>query len=227
MGERMNDIIEMTFKVQGLDTLKAILSMYQLEHKAGDKEIDIPNTGRLHLAKMLGALNFTVGAEIGVEAGLYSEILFQNIPGLHLYGIDNWTWLEHRYWVPQRRIDRYYAEMKERLKNYDFTEVKGWSMEVVGQFVDDQLDFVYIDADHRYETTLEDIVNWSRKVRSGGIVSGHDFIDRKGESKHKVKQAVRFFCKEQNIQPLFLWGSQSKVAGEYRDDARSWMYVKP
>jgi len=42
-------------------------------------------------------------------------------------------------------------------------------------YPDDGLDFVFIDADHSYESVIQDIVVWSPKVRTGGILSGHDY----------------------------------------------------
>ena len=37
---------------------------------------------------------------------------------------------------------------------------------------------VFIDADHSYENTKQDIQDWFPKVRVGGILCGHD-IDHK------------------------------------------------
>ncbi len=39
------------------------------------------------------------------------------------------------------------------------------------------LDFVYLDARHDYASVLEDLGQWSEKVRPGGVLSGHDYID--------------------------------------------------
>lgn len=44
-------------------------------------------------------------------------------------------------------------------------------------FDDGSLDFVFIDADHRYEGVSRDIDAWAPKVKRGGILAGHDFID--------------------------------------------------
>jgi predicted O-methyltransferase YrrM len=38
-------------------------------------------------------------------------------------------------------------------------------------------DFVYIDARHDYASALEDIRDWWPKVRRGGILAGHDYVD--------------------------------------------------
>jgi hypothetical protein len=37
------------------------------------------------------------------------------------------------------------------------------------------LDFVYLDADHAYESIARDIDAWLPKVKSGGVIAGHDF----------------------------------------------------
>lgn len=37
-------------------------------------------------------------------------------------------------------------------------------------------DFVFIDADHRYEEVLKDIALARKLVRQGGIIAGHDYI---------------------------------------------------
>jgi predicted O-methyltransferase YrrM len=41
--------------------------------------------------------------------------------------------------------------------------------------VQDQYDFVYIDASHVYESIKRDIDNYYPKVKEGGILAGHDF----------------------------------------------------
>lgn len=37
------------------------------------------------------------------------------------------------------------------------------------------MDLVFIDADHRYDHVVEDILAWYPKVKSGGIICGHDY----------------------------------------------------
>ena len=36
------------------------------------------------------------------------------------------------------------------------------------------IDFLFIDADHRYESFIADLKAWIPKVKAGGIVCGHD-----------------------------------------------------
>lgn len=136
------------------------------------------------------------GAEIGVEQGRFSEVIAQHCN--KLYCIDAWkAYSDYKDHQRQEKLDRYYWRTKKRLKPYNVEIIRKFSMDAVKDFPDESLDFVYIDANHDYKHTLEDIVEWSKKVRKGGIVAGHDYIDRpeRGET-YKVKEAVNDYCKQ-------------------------------
>lgn len=51
------------------------------------------------------------------------------------------------------------------------------SLEATAKIPDYSLDFVYIDARHDYESVMEDLNAWQSKVRPGGVLAGHDYID--------------------------------------------------
>jgi predicted O-methyltransferase YrrM len=44
-------------------------------------------------------------------------------------------------------------------------------------FADGSVDFVFIDGDHSYEGVKRDIAAWTRKVKPGGMICGHDFTN--------------------------------------------------
>ena len=48
------------------------------------------------------------------------------------------------------------------------------------------VDLVYIDGSHEFHDVVEDINTWKRKIRNGGIISGHDY----GSGWPEVKSAV-------------------------------------
>jgi hypothetical protein len=43
-------------------------------------------------------------------------------------------------------------------------------------FNDESLDFIYIDANHKYEFVKQDMETWFPKLRNGGIFAGHDYL---------------------------------------------------
>ncbi|KKK61572.1 hypothetical protein LCGC14_3012980 [marine sediment metagenome] len=65
---------------------------------------------------------------------------------------------------------------------------------------DDYFDFVFIDADHKYESVKQDIDDWYPKVRKGGILAGHDYA----QSQHGIRKAVddRFGNKVETFQTI-------------------------
>lgn len=130
---------------------------------------------RRELAVHFGELGFTRGAEIGVERGVFSEILCQSIPGLRLLAVDMWApkagYREH---VTAAELARFELETRKRLARYGAHVIKGLSTDVAKTVPDGSLDFVYIDADHSEDAVCADVENWMPKVREGGIVSGHD-----------------------------------------------------
>lgn len=42
-------------------------------------------------------------------------------------------------------------------------------------YEDKSLDFVFIDADHTYESVKADIESWLPKIKNGGTIAGHDY----------------------------------------------------
>lgn len=64
-----------------------------------------------------------------------------------------------------------------------------------------------------------------KKVRKGGIVSGHDYT-RVKELNFTIKDALERLLKEKQINKLFILGYHARQLGVVRDRTRSWMYVK-
>jgi len=139
----------------------------------------LPFTGylestRLHLAEVFNELGYKVGAEIGVDRGKNAKVLFENIKDLKLYCVDPWIAYNKS---SQERVDRNFRWCKNRLKNYNAIFVRKKSIEAAKDIPDNSLDFVYIDGLHEFDPVMLDLIYWSRKVRLGGIISGHDYYN--------------------------------------------------
>lgn len=145
---------------------------------------------RQELARYFKDLGFKLGAEIGVLAGGYSIALCRANPELKLYCIDSWGIGEHRY---RDYHLRQFEKAKRRLARYNCTLVRKLSMDAVLDFKKCTLDFVYIDAKHEFDYVMQDIIEWKRRVRPGGIVAGHDY------QKPCVKVAVDTYTSQHAI----------------------------
>lgn len=119
---------------------------------------------RKDLARYCRSLGYTTGAEIGVADGINAQTFFQEIPDLRLHCID--PWLQH----PSSRENARY-----RLEPYRAYLMRSTSLEASRLFMDESLDFVIIDGDHRFEYAMQDILLWVPKVKHGGMVICHDY----------------------------------------------------
>ena len=214
-----------------MSTLETILKKFDLKIPIGlNKLVEIPDAGRADLAALLGELGFNLGAEIGVLDGVYSEILCQLNPKLKLFCIDPWERTGNYGDYNNHTLARCYENAKARLAGYNCEIIKKTSAEAIKDFADGSLDFVYIDGNHQDPDVTFDVNEWSKKVHSGGIVSGHDFVrvkSRKTNMNWKVKDAVTNYVATNNIPCFFTWGSKAYEPGKVRDASLSWMFVKP
>jgi hypothetical protein len=160
--------------------------------------------GRNALPDLFAELGYKVGAEIGVAKGAYSEILCK--AGLKVYAVDAYTpYRGYRWHTTRKTFDALFEEARDRLAPYDHQIIRGFSTEAVKLFADNSLDFVYIDGNHEFQQVTNDIAEWSKKVRPGGIVSGHDFQRHsKGRYVCHVKDVVLAWTYSHRIRPWFV-----------------------
>ena len=200
-----------------IDTLDFLDKRYALELGMGRKSPIFVESGRLDLARLFFSLGYKIGAEIGVEEGVYSAELCENNPDLKLFCIDPWKpYFRHG----QRKTDRYYKTAVEALANYNCDIIREYSMDAVKDFEDGSLDFVYIDGGHDWKNIVNDIVEWEQKVRIGGIVSGHDFKRQNplpSRYINHVKDTVQAYTRALGISPWFV------LRG---DKVPSWFWVR-
>lgn len=188
-----------------MDTLNFVLNKLNISLD-GQKRmpISLPGFTRNDLAKLFNDLGYTRGVEIGVENGFYSEILCQSNPKLHLYSIDPFQTYPTSGLNTQDKQEVYYRRALARLSKYSCELLRLYSDVAVNLFEDRSLDFVYIDGNHFFPHVAADLYNWSKKVKIGGILSGHDYWQKRHWAESHVVPVVNAFTTVYEIHPWFL-----------------------
>lgn len=189
---------------------------------------EIPDCSRDDLPELFNQLGFRSGVEIGVFEGAFTEVLAKG--GFKVYGVDPWLVYED-YGTPtyQPIADKRYQKAISRLSKYPNVElIRKMSMEAVEDFEDESVDFVYIDGNHQFRYIADDMYEWWKKLRKGGILCGHDYAYFRSRSPCggcQVKEIVDAYALSYRVN-FWVLGRRKKRDGEVRDDYRSWMFIK-
>jgi predicted O-methyltransferase YrrM len=149
---------------------------------------------------------------------LYSEMVSTYSDGAHFVEVGNWKGRSASYMGVEiinsgksirfdcidifTMFEGQYEEFVENIKPLSgiINPIVGSSNEIVHQYEDDSLDFVFIDANHNYEDVLEDLRNWLPKIKIGGVLAGHDYSpDLPYEHSIGVDKAVDDFFGKDNV----------------------------
>ncbi len=167
--------------------------------------------------KLLAELEIKFMAEIGVEKGVYSDCLLKKIPDLTLFCIDPWKIYSDYRQGMEFDTERYYKHASELLSNRAHI-IRKYSLEAVKDFDDLGLDAIFIDGNHDFQNCTNDIVEWEKKVKKGGIVAGHDYCNEVCKNERiDVKGVVDGWTSSQGIKTWFL------TTGDRR---QVWFYIK-
>lgn len=194
------------------------------------KPAHIPDCSRDELPVFLKEQGYKVGAEIGVYKAEYTKKLCE--AGLKVYAVDPYMAFpgQGRTQNRQERQDFLFGHAQRSMKGLDATFIRKTSMDALEDVKDGSLDFVYIDGDHRFRYVAEDIVEWSKKVRPGGVVAGHDYWCTWHGATNvicQVQYVVDAYVKTYDINNFYTIGGteeKSKVGGG--DSTRSWFWFK-
>lgn len=164
-----------------------------------------------------------VGVELGVYAGSFSaQILAGQSRVRCLYSIDPWAPTTECGFSSPEEADYHRHLAVDVLKKFGHRSsiVHAYSFQVVDTFSDNSLDFVYIDSSHLYEQTKQELKDWWPKLRSGAIMSGHDYANCEA-----VRKAVDEFVARHGLE-LFITEQDSELA-HFGYQINSWYFQKP
>jgi cephalosporin hydroxylase len=129
---------------------------------------------------------------------------YRGVPELMTPGLDP-SGLDYEKDGPDCLYDSYLKNLKDCGVDDIVTSLRLSSEDASKTFDDDSVDFIFIDANHTYESVMNDLKCWYKKIKPGKIISGHDY-DWDG-----VRTAVNDFFGEGNISTY----------------NTSWIYQKP
>ena len=145
--------------------------------------------------------NDLVGLELGVSKSDSFMTILDNCPNIAtLYGVDNYQpfFNEHTgQYITEFEVEMIKAEsfnkhkFSEHSNKIKFLQVT--SEQAAAQIPDESLDFIFIDADHSYDAVVCDLQMWYPKIKTGGLVAGHDYHTQ------PVSMAVNSFRSVSNI----------------------------
>jgi len=177
--------------------------------------IELNNFHRNDLAQLFAELGFKRGAEIGVAEGNYSEVLLKANPECELLLIDPWhAYSENPQNKTKEKHQFAWAETKRKIGLYKKAQMLvERSMDAINFVLDESLDFVYIDGNHSFDFVMQDLIEWSKRVRSGGIVSGDDYyqLDQKRWVGGGVVEAVQAYVNAHRIPIWWLFQGHKSI----------------
>lgn len=119
--------------------------------------------------------NNLIMAEVGCYAGESTKMFLESGKITLLYAIDIWEdemdnfkkiRSNHDFSIVEKTFD-------ESMKGFNVKKIKMCFSESLESLP--TLDFIYIDANHDYEFVKDDITNALKKIKKGGLISGHDY----------------------------------------------------
>ena len=146
------------------------------------------------LLDLIRERSIKIMAEVGVYRSKLTKFLLKNSDkGIDEYwAIDPWDPRNHQFTVDNLFWSNAYKKTLNLMPWFlQLKVIRMTSVSASKLFPNSYFDLVFIDGNHLYEDVKRDIGSWLPKVKSGGILAGHDYnLD---EHKHRytdVKEVV-------------------------------------
>jgi len=136
------------------------------------------------VSKYNNAVFVEIGCWKGKSAAYMAELIKDSKKNIKFYTIDLFEY----------EGKSFYEETLNNLTPLlDYvTIIKENSTTAYKRFEDNSIDFLFIDGDHTYEGCKNDIKLWFPKVKTPGIIAGHDYTETSCGVKMAVDQYFLF-----------------------------------
>ena len=141
-------------------------------------------------------------AEIGVARGEFSELILKITEPDLLHLVDVWNSKTYHAGLFRKVADKF----KNLIDEGRIQILRKLSTDAAEDFDDNYFDWIYIDTDHSYATTREELVKYAPKVKHDGIIAGHDYTMGFWSSlnRYGVIEAVHEFCVKYEWELVYL-----------------------
>lgn len=129
-----------------------------------------------------GSTFVEIGSWMGRSTSCLGQLVKQSQKNIKVYAVDTFEGSEEHTDIV-KDIENHSTSLLElfnhNIKSCDVSEIitpiQGKSLDVVSQFEDESIDFIFIDASHDYDNVLADITAWYPKLKPGGLIAGDDY----------------------------------------------------
>jgi predicted O-methyltransferase YrrM len=144
-----------------------------------------------------------IGVEVGVYKGENAKSILKTLNIDKLYLIDPYVYYDDYGDVAggQKTFDKLLKKTIKTLQKYEnkYILIKKTANDALPD-IPNNLDFVYIDGNHKYEYVKQDIENYYPKLKSGGILAGHDIENGEIAEHDGIVKAVLDFAHKHKLQ---------------------------
>ena len=142
-------------------------------------------------------------AEVGVAEGDFSQSILQICCPSELHLIDYWGSTIPKYGTTGHHLVS--EKFETEISDGKVVMHRGWSWEELNKLPDETFDWIYIDANHSYESVRKDLLAARPKLKPQGIISGHDYVKWSSQTgRFGVVEAVNEFCITFNYEMIYL-----------------------
>jgi predicted O-methyltransferase YrrM len=153
----------------------------------GDPRVNNPHNWEKGYCDYVGAVyemttlcpDNSIFVDIGVDLGVSLSALSNAKNAKLVYAVDPYLEYEQSYIFHWTRQQAYEFVVNEFLPSHKNVQLIRDTSLAVSKFIEDKsVDLVVIDANHTYESGIEDLSAWLPKVKSGGLIAGHDYSQK-------------------------------------------------
>lgn len=159
-----------------------------------------------------------IGSYAGESINMFKSILGEDVV---IVAIDPWHELHDEndliHESDFQPVERLFND--NVLKHTNIVKCKIYSQDIADMFADEYFDCLYVDGLHTYEQVKIDLQFYVSKVKTGGIISGHDYeieyTDKQRaeilnfEGNDRLRKAVSSAVKEVAGIPQYTFGDSS------------------